>query len=295
MQIKFLEHCDIDLKRWDESISQSKNQLSYAQSWYLNIVSPNWGAIVSEEYEYLMPLPIKKKFGLPYLVQPFLTQQLGIFSKSSISVEISKQFIKTLWNFSYELNLNEDQYHPDAIEFPNYILDLNNPYKNIRLKYSKNTIRNIDKARKFNLTINSDLSIDDFIRFYLETEKNFNSIDETMLQKLISEGMLLDKMKLYGIYSNQNKLIASLCTLKSNKRITNLIPISNSEGKTSSSMFFLIDNIFQSNACTNNIFDFEGSSIEGIARFYKGFGAIYKPYQVIKQFRPSFLIGKICK
>ena len=32
----------------------------------------------------------------------------------------------------------------------------------------------------------------------------------------------------------------------------------------------------------NRIFDFEGSNIEGVARFYKGFGAVKKIYSTIK-------------
>jgi hypothetical protein len=102
-------------------------------------------------------------------------------------------------------------------------------------------------------------------------------------------------MTLYGVYSASNSLIASLCVLHSAHRITYLLPISNVEGKASSAMFFLIDTIILNESGKNIDFDFEGSSIDGIARFYKGLGAINKPYNILKQFRPNFLVGKLNK
>ena len=57
-------------------------------------------------------------------------------------------------------------------------------------------------------------------------------------------------------------------------------------------MFLLIDHIIRQEAGKNTILDFEGSKIEGVARFYKGFGAKNHPYFILKRMRPSFLIGK---
>jgi hypothetical protein len=60
-------------------------------------------------------------------------------------------------------------------------------------------------------------------------------------------------------------------------------------------MFLLIDELIRQNAEKKIILDFEGSQIEGIARFYKGFGAENQPYFMVKRFRPSYLIGKFTK
>ena len=58
-------------------------------------------------------------------------------------------------------------------------------------------------------------------------------------------------------------------------------------------MFMIINELIKENAGKDILLDFEGSQIEGIARFYKGFGAINQPYYVLKKFRPGFLVGKI--
>lgn len=292
MKITHLRNIDIDRTLWDSCIAQSHNQLTCAYSWYLDVVSPKWEALVTDDYEYVMPLPFKKKYKVPYLVQPILTQQLGIFSKHRIDESLVEDFIKEIPYYSYELNLNEKNFNASATECPNFVLNLNQPYKQIALHYSKNTIRNIDKAKKLNLSVEQITSADEFDSFYHAVEKNYFTVAKSLLNKLIHKGMSENAIRLYGVYSAEKNLIAALCLLHSPSRLTYLLPISNAEGKASSAMFLLIDKLIFENAEKEKSFDFEGSRVEGIARFYRGFGAKNQPYYTLKRFRPSFLIGK---
>lgn len=292
MQLIHLRNSSIDYIRWDKSISESQNPLSYAHSWYLDVVSPGWEALVSENYEYLMPLPVKSKYKISYLVQPILTQQLGIFSKQEINESIVEEFIKQIPYYSYELNLNQQNYYSKANILPNYILDLNRPYEKIVSIYSKNTIRNIQKSAKYNLTVKTDLDLKVFLHFFFSENNHNVSGIQTVVKKLLEKGIEQKLMKLYGVISNDNNLIAAVCIMHSSNRIIYLLPISNDEGKISSAMFLLVDKLIQENSGRNVVLDFEGSSIEGIARFYKGFGAINQPYYRLKQMRPSFLVRK---
>jgi len=292
MKIIHLRNESIDRMRWDSCIIQSNNQLSYAYSWYLDVVSPDWEALISEDYEYVMPLPVKRRYKIPYLVQPILTQQLGIFSIHEINENLVAEFIKEIPYFSYELNLNEQNSYPKALIYPNYLLNLKQPYKHIATLYTKNTQRNVEKAQKLNLRVQTDLSIDEFLDFYSTIEKNYLSIQYSVLEKLLKKGLSVNLLTLYGVFSKENKLIAGLCLLHSTNRLTYLLPISSAEGKSSSAMFFLVDYIIRKETGKDIIFDFEGSKIDGIARFYKGFGAKSQPYYILKRFRPPFLIGK---
>jgi len=295
MQIKHLRNSAIDYSLWDACILQSSNHLAYAYSWYLDIVSPGWEALVSEDYDFVMPLPTKSKYKIPYLVQPILTQQLGIFSKQEINEEIVNEFIKEIPYYSYELNLNERNYFPKALIYPNFLLHLNKPYQELASVYSKNNQRNIEKASKLNLRVEFDIDSSEFLNFYFEVEKQFISVKKTILEKLIDKGISEKLIKIFGVYSSTNELIAAVCLLISSNRITYLIPVSNAKGKTSSAMFLLIDQFIRKNSGNDLIFDFEGSRIEGIARFYRGFGARNHPYYILKRFRPSFLINKLPK
>ena len=290
MKITHLKNKAINYDRWDYCIEQSHNQLTYAFTWYLDVVSPGWEALVSEDYEYVMPLPLKSRYNFPYLVQPVLTQQLGIFSEKEINESIVEAFIKEIPYFSYELNLNEHNFYEKALIYPNFLLNLNQPFNNISASYSKNTKRNVEKASKLNLRIQQNLAEDIFLSFYFSVDKHFLSPKQPVLENLIKKGILKGALNIYGVYSAGNKLIAGLCLLKSSVRITYLLPVSNTEGKSSAAMFLLINYLIQENAGNEIIFDFEGSQIEGVARFYSGFGAKNQPYYILKRFRPSFLI-----
>ena len=292
MEILHLRNKTIDYNLWDNCIAQSNNHLTYGYSWYLDIVSPDWEALVSKDYEYVMPLPVKSRYGIPYLVQPILSQQLGIFSKRNIKENIVEEFIKQIPYFSYELNLNEDNFYSKALIFPNFILNLFHSYDQIYSGYSKNTRRNIDKASKLNLRIESNITSEIFLSFYFSVEKHFLSPKQPILEKLIKKGISENALTLYGVFTEKNILIAGLCILNTSNRITYLLPASNSEGKDSSAMFLLIDYLIHKDAGKDKLIDFEGSRIEGVARLYRGFGAKYHPYYILKRFRPSFLIGK---
>lgn len=292
MKLIHLRNNAIDFEKWDKCIESSHNQIMYAFSWYLDIVSPGWEALVSENYEYIMPLPTKSKYKIPYLVQPLMTQQLGIFSKEIIDEAIIKEFVDKIPYYSYELNLNEKNFHSKALVYPNYLLNLDQPYEIIQSKYSKNTRRNIDKAIKQKLTIKEGLPLEEFIEFYKSQQRSYLSVGELKLKHLLEKGVTQKAIKLYGILNSNEELIAALSILKSSKRLTYLLPVSNSDGKSSSAMFLLIDYLIKNEIGNDKVLDFEGSKIEGIARFYKGFGAKNHPYFVLKKFRPSFLIGK---
>ena len=60
MQIRHLRHNEINYSLWDKCITNAKNSLVYASTWYLDVVSPDWEALVAGNYEYIMPLPDRK-------------------------------------------------------------------------------------------------------------------------------------------------------------------------------------------------------------------------------------------
>ena len=67
--IQYLEHNQIDKKKWDATIEECGN--IYAYSWYLDVVHPQWEALVEGDYDTVMPLTGGEKFGVHYLFQPY--------------------------------------------------------------------------------------------------------------------------------------------------------------------------------------------------------------------------------
>ena len=293
MQIRHLRHNKIDYILWDKCITNAKNCLVYASTWYLDVVSPGWEALVTSDYKYIMPLPVKRKFGIKYIVQPVLTQQLGIFSEEEIDSEIIDSFIRAIPYCSYEINLNEGNCTNKAEKRPNLLINLNFPYEYLKSNFTVNTKRNIAKSEQKQLTIDWDFDVDEFLRLFFQNERDFLITNKEIIKKLIYIGVENNSISICCVRTPELKIVSALCLLHSGKRIIYLLPFSTRKGKEFSAMFFLVNELIKKHAATNKILDFEGSKVEGVYRFYKGFGAGLRSYYLIKRLRPTFLKGKL--
>lgn len=293
MNIAYLRRSQIDIEKWDSCIEQSDSRLVYAKSWYLDIVSPQWSGLVGDNYLAVMPLPTKTKYSIPYFYQPPFTQQLGLFDTSKVHNDsIIDDFIRKIPFRPYRLHING--YHcpqHNGIEQPNYTLYLGRKYDDISSRFDTNTLRNINKAHKSGVIVErydsaniakSDIA-DKFIEFYLSTPKPYEVSDIDVFTKLIREAYAREHMIFYFAYIDEVP-IAALALLGSGKRMIYLCPISNEYGKQCSAMFLIINRIIVDYQDTDTTLDFEGSRIEGIARFYRGFGAKLEPYFLIRRF-----------
>ncbi len=289
--IQYLKHNEIDKVRWDICVAQSCNTLPYAYSWYLDIVSPNWDALVSNDYKAMMPLTWNKKFGFKYLYQPFFTQQSGVFFKEKEDKKNVIDFINAIpkgFRFiDINLNYNNEFEHSDIKlrKRKNFVLDINKPYEKLFKSYDNNCQRNVKKSRKFNHQIKS-AEPKDIIKFYRKYKgaetKNVRDEDYVMLEKLCAEAVKRNHISAYGVYDDNNELLSGGLFLSDTQRIIYLQGTASPKGKETRAMYALIDFII-AQRCNNPVtFDFEGSEIVGIARFFKGFGAEKENYFKLK-------------
>jgi hypothetical protein len=218
-----------------------------------------------------MPLPIKKFFFVKYIAQPPFFQQLGIFSENDVDQDVLNQFLKKVPYPILTYSFNEWNFVKNARQNPNYVLDLSLSKEELFNRFSKNTWRNIAKARKHNLTLDYELSEKDFFDFFRENDKKIGSRFEKQ--------MSVFRGRCYGVRNPWGRLVAAVFCLETKNRLIYLAPVSSEEGKNSSAMFLLVYSLID--FYSDIILDFEGSRIEGIARFYKGFGAEKRTYYTI--------------
>ena len=139
MQIRRLKHHEIDFERWDLTITNARNTLPYAYSTFLNTVSPSWEALVTDDYNFLMPLPIKKFFFVKYIAQPPFCQQLGIFSASEIDKDVVRKFQQKIPYPVLTYSFNEWNFVEKSRQNPNFVLDLSLSKEELFNRFSKNT------------------------------------------------------------------------------------------------------------------------------------------------------------
>jgi hypothetical protein len=293
---RFFKNNEIDRHAWDKCIDSSVQGLIYSQSWYLDLVSPGWCALVEEDYSRVMPLPLKKKYGIPYVMQPLYVQQLGVFSPSPVTAEELKTWIRAIPDqYLYvALNLNSLNETRDA-GFPvrmnnNYLLSLDKDYLQTEAGYSANTRRNLQKA--IGLSINFDASADELISMKSgNTAKGRRKVDPVFVKKFISAALEKGAGFICTARSD-GKACASVFFLHYRNRLYYLIPVSDAVGKEKKAMFAIVDLIIQKFSGSRLILDFEGSNIPGLARFFEGFGAVNDPYPSLKINRFPFPLNK---
>jgi hypothetical protein len=287
--VDYKKHRDIDKKRWDAVLESSSNRLVYATSWYLDVVSPGWDALVEDDYKSIMPLPAKKKYGIPYLIQPKFIQQLGIFSPNPIDIELVKEFLtaipkKFVWQ---QFNWNSKNFMNGIRRVgirDNYELQLSGSYDNIRQKNSENTQRNIAKSIKSEICaekMNSFCGFHELYRINSKLKQDDRSIFQ--LQRIIDLSISKNFGEIVLARNKKKEIIAGAFFLTGFERIIYLNSFVSEEGYKGSAMFLIMDEMIRKNAASSKVFDFEGSMIPGIARFFSGFGGSKTEYFEFKK------------
>ena len=290
---RYIKHKDIDTEKWDHCISQAPNGLIYACSWYLDTVCGEWDALVQGDYETVFPITHNSKFGIRYLARPYGTQQLGLFSLTPITKEMVKEaleaiphhfrFIDIFLNTHNSLDVSPAY---QLIPNTNYELDLSRSYEQIYNSYSTNTKRNLKKSKQFRLSILSSDQPELLIHLFRNNKgkdiKNLQDHHYDLMRRLMYLCIYKKAGQLWTVYDEHNSICAGAFFMQMNDRIILLFSATDSYGRESKAMTYLLDEFFIYTSNRPLIFDFEGSNIPNLARFYKGFGAEKKEYLQVR-------------
>lgn len=302
--IQLIKHRDLDFFAWDRCLESSMNKRIYAYSWYLNSVCDRWDALVEGDYNSIMPLPIRKKWGISYVFPPVMTQQLGIFSTNEITEKKVKEFIKAIpQQIKYgEIKFNSDNGRLSknimALAHNNYELNLNFSHDELIKNYSANNLRNIKKVAVNDLKFLQSNNLKPLINAFKQGRgTKIAALPDDFfsgLQKLFDNLLLMNKGVIYEVHHG-DKYCGGGLIAKDSDRIYFLFSAINEEGKLYGLMHKLIDHIIKLHAGSELIFDFEGSDNANLARFYSGFGASLTHYYEMKIDKLPKLLTNIAK
>lgn len=290
--IRFLKNNQVNKQRWDDCIDHCPNGLIYAKSFYLDCVCPGWNALVHEDYDWVMPLTSRSKFGISYLYQPPFTQQLGVFAKDE-SVNISWQEILTMTEIKFkywQYNFNCDTpaiFNQSFTVKPatNFVLLLQQGYNSIKLSYANDLLRNLDKSTRQPLYYSSNadpvLAIDMYRKLYGDRMPHVTQVDYDRFKMLISHLQNQHKIVCRQVVNFQQEMLAIALLLKDKNRLYNLMNSTTEAGRKIAANHFLMDSIIREFAGQNLILDFEGSDLAGVKSFYQNFGATNQPFYMV--------------
>lgn len=296
--IKYIRQAEIDKVKWDHCIDRSSNGLIYAYSYYLDAMAGNWDALVLGDYEAVMPLTWKKKYGIKYLYQPFLAAQLGVFG-AAMHWELVGSFIKAIpasFRFAeISLNSKNSPIYPAtlATDRINYLLDLDKPYETVRSDYAENIRRNMRKSSQLGCLAEKGFAVEKVIELAVQQMKSQGNTEKDNIDRFRKLFQYLHPRQMamtYGIFSVENKLLASAVFFFSHNRAYYILVGNHPDGKTTGASHALIDAFIKDHAGKNMVLDFEGSDIPSLALFYKSFGATEEKYPAIRINRLPFYL-----
>ena len=290
--IRYLTRDELDIVKYDTCISNAENFRIYANSWFLDIVCDSWDALVEDDYQSVMPLPKRTKYGIHYIYLPPWTQQLGVFSLQSINEFALLHFIKKIPKkfklVDVYLNSNNLISSQRIKIRDNFILSLDKTYESLRKQYSKGLKSSCKQAKQFDLDVIENYDHKKIIQLFEKNkgiELNKKSSYYQVLSEVAEHALRLNSIKSIGVINRNAELIGGAFFLIDKYRITYLFSAINDEGREKQAMSFLIDHVIESNAGSNYMLDFEGSMITELASFFRSFGAHKEVYFHLKKYR----------
>lgn len=302
--IQYIKHQHIDKRKWDRCIEESINKSVYAHSWYLDIVSPGWDALVEDEYLSVFPLTHRTKFGIRYVCQPPFTQQLGLFTRGLLTLEKTDEFLNRAIS-SFKLieialnSMNKTSCEKGVSMRINKVLDLIPDYATLVSGYSDNLRRNLQKAGKAKLEFKKDIDIQIIIDLFAQNRgKHVHTLGAKelyLLSLLFVAGYQRKCAFNCGVKDGNGHIIAGAVFFHLHDRLVFLFSGLNETGKHHGAMAFLIDHVIREYAGTQCIFDFEGSMDPGLARFYGSFGSVNSAYPMVNSNTLPLFVNTVLK
>lgn len=294
MAVFFLQRHEISETQWNNFIAASPQRIVYAYTWYLDAVSPHWGALVLEDngdWKGVMPLPIRKKWSMKVIQQPFYCQLLGVFTKKHLDFqEATYLFLQQLPDYFRYISVYTGRFSqanslPDRYEINHcttHILPLHFPYNTLKQHYTPDRLLNLNRAERFKWDVleSHDLNpIIDLFRTHHASQIG-GGVAETayqLLRKIVN--ILFSKKAVKLVYAlKDGQLEAGALFVIFDKRIIYLFNAASALGRKGNARTWLIDQIIQEYAESDFVFDFESPEVKSIADFYQSFGAQKEEY-----------------
>ncbi len=291
----------MEVKEVYKEFCQENNVPIFSQWWWLDTVCEKWDVILYEKGGKIwgsFPFCYETKMGFKIIKMPKLTQTLGPFilypknqkyyKKISWEIEIMDYFICNLPKFDY-FNLNFHKTITNWLPFYwanfkqttryTYVIRKNNS-KN-PLEIAENDVRRrIKKAKKEGVYIEESEDVESLYKLATETFKRKGKelpYAFGLLNALFSSSYSRGKSKI--MFANWNGMkIAGAMFVWDNEDVYYLVGGIHPKYKNLGGMDLILHEgiLFALNNHKN--FDFEGSMIKSIERYFRSFGAIQIPY-----------------
>jgi hypothetical protein len=273
-----LTRSQIDDVKWNQTVKASPGAVIYGLTLTLDLLGGSWSALVAGDYNYILPLPNKKKFGIRYLYTPSFIQRLDVFGKDCTE-EIRLLFLNALTRYytyaDIDLAFSYPQTGWSSRARVNYVLPLQDSYDLIAGAYQEEATRSLRKANSRNCRFAGNVSPNDVIALYRKTygqKAATTDADYSAMLAYAGEAGRTGNLVSCGVENKETgALFFAAMFFVYEKRIYYLLGAPTQSGRAARAGYFMIDSIIRRYAGGEMMLDFEGSDIPGVAAFYQKF------------------------
>lgn len=279
--LQYLHRHQIDTVKWDQCIDNAANGLLYAYTFYLDHMAGNWDALVLGDYEAVMPLTWRKKFGIYYLCQPFVTSPLGVFSSMPVDAAMMETFINHIPGkfklIDIDLNVANNCLDSHFItQRKNYVLPLTDGYDRLQQHYNRHARRKLKKAKEAELQITEGDAIEIIAKLSYNMMAEKDKVPMAEYEKFIrlfkDIRSHVEDCNTIAALDKAGKIISSDIYIVHKKRVYSLLAGNRPQSNECGGFYFLLDALIKKYAGTGYLLDFEGSDVPGIAFLFECLG-----------------------
>jgi hypothetical protein len=284
--IVYHKNNEIDREQWDNCIKSSPGVKPYAFSWYLDIMSPGWQALVDDDYDSVFPVPGFSRFGIQYVSTPPFLQQLGAFSPDKPGSQAIIEFLEYMPDMYRYIDLSIGQKIKidgyKVTEKTNFELDLSKSYEKLWENFSPLCKKNIEASAKKKPEFVSDITPREILNLFIRNkEKEIRGIkisEYERLKNLVNFCMKNKKGKVIGVRAAKKRLIFGIFIIETIGRKTLLFAVNTPQSRERRIDYFVVNELIRNHSSTRTNLDFAGSSIPSVASFMESFGCVRVPF-----------------
>lgn len=286
----------------------------YSQAWWLDCVcgKSGWEVVLQESGGHIvgaLPYVIKKKFGFVVLSMPTYTQTLGVWVRSAQGKRCKKfskekSIVESLINQLPKHNVFFQAFHSSFKNWMplywmgfeqttkySYVIENLQDTAGVWKEVNENIRTDVRKAEK-TLRVHSEGSVADFYQLLTLTYERQGQAppqrSET-LDKIINTAISRGSGKLFFAQDNDSKFHSAVFIVWDANSAYYLASGADPELRNSGAGSFCLWEAIKFSATVTKEFDFEGSMVPGIEKYFRSFGGVARPYSRIARYSNPLL------
>ncbi len=296
MNIRYLQNTEIEYDRWDKCIDMSHNGTVIAYAWYLDIIHPAWSALVSDDYQAVMPLPAYVRLRSKFIQAPIFWEESSVYAIEIPDAELYQKFTTLLFKLfkiallKTDLPIPKDK-HFEIRKLSIQQIDLIRPYKYVHNQL-KPEIKDIILQNVESFFFRTDLIPSELLRAIDRDATEIDVTKQGQLRRIAGALLQRRRLQITGAYDKTNDLAAAVCIGNSHGKSRIFFAWQRKDVIPLNPFFGLLDSILQQNSLqpvTLQLADSENTISYDIGA---EFGAVDYVYSQIRS-KQNTLISKI--